>query len=253
MPIYIDGYPFDLAVSGESSYTSEVTEHPVDADADLADHIRHEPPELTLECVVSDTPIGEIANDPTRQGSEGEQALISDAAWDKLHEIRDARRVVTIETPRRTYTSMAMTALSERQDVSTTGGIYFTVSFRQIRIIENKRVTVRVAVPLAKPKDNKGNKQPKPSKLVPRRVDAHDGTWFDPDINAWRYGASFNPETNQWEYFKGTPVGDYPKGLSDADYRQLIQEKRDAALIPVDKKGVPGANAGQHILLPGQF
>lgn len=31
------------------------------------------------------------------------------------------------------------------------------------------------------------------------------------------------------------------------------QEKRDAALVTVDKKGVPGANAGQFILLPGQF
>jgi hypothetical protein len=64
--LFIDGYPFDLVVSKGASYPGEVTEHPVDADADITDHIRNKPLELTLECVVSDTPTGEIASHPTR-------------------------------------------------------------------------------------------------------------------------------------------------------------------------------------------
>ncbi len=248
--IWIDGYPFDLAVSQDSSYPGEVTEHPVDADADLSDHIRTGALELTLACIVSDTPSGEVEFHPTRL-AEPTPPLHSEAAFDKLLEIRGRRRPVTIETPRRTYDNMGMTELDRNESAETSGGALFTVSFRQMRILTNKRVTVR-AVTIARKKAKLGTKPAKPSKMVERRVDAHDGTWFDPDINAWREGASYNSTTNKWEYFKGTPLG-YPRGKTDTEYRQLIAEQRDGALVPVDKKGVPGTSAGQFILLPGQF
>lgn len=251
--VRIDGWPFDLAIAEEYVYESEVTKHPISAGSEIADHVIDGPLRVTLECVVSDTPTGAIAGDPTRQAGDAETPLVSDAAWDKLLEIRAARRAVSIETPRRTLDRMVIVSLVDRRDVATSGGALFTVTFEQITIAENKRVTVRVAVPMVKAKENLGTKQPKPSKLVERRVDAHDGTWFDPDINAWRYVANFDPKTNRWEYTKGTPVGDYPPGLSDEEYRRLIAERRDGALVPVDKKGVPGANAGSFILLPGQF
>ena len=250
MLVYIDGWPMDLVVSQDAVYPGEVTEHAVDADADPSDHIRNGAMELTLACIVSDTPIGEIELHPTR-AAEPVAPLHSEAAFEKLLEIRGRRRPVTIETPRRTYDSMGMTQLERHESVESAGGALFTVSFKHVRFMQNRRVTVRAAV-VAKPKVKVGTKVPKPSKLVERRVDAHDGTWFDPDINAWREGASFNPQTNKWEYFKGTPIG-YPKGKTDEEYRRLIAEQRDGALVPVDKKGVPGTNAGQFILLPGQF
>lgn len=251
--IWIDGYPFDLAVSAETSYESELTEHPIEAGSTVGDHIIDKPATLTLECVVSDTPTGEIANHPTRQAAGADAPLVSEAAWQKLLEIRAAKRAVVIETGRRTYESMVIIALSDRDDADSAGGLQFTVTFERLEVVQNKRVTVRVAVPNVKGKANLGTKRPKATKLVPRRVDPTDGTWFDPDINAWRYVANFDPTTNQWEYRKGTPVGDYPPGLSDDEYRRLIAQQRDAALIPVNKKGVPGASAGQTILLPGQF
>lgn len=248
MPIWIDGYPFDIAVHQGSAYPGEVTEHPVDADADVSDHIRLKATELTLECVVSNTPIGDIANHESRR----DVPLAGEAAFDKLLEIRAKRKAVTVETPRRTYLNMGFTNLERNEDVESSGGVLFTVSFQQIKFLQNKRITVR-AVPIVKGKADLGTKQPKKSKLVERRVDAHDGTWYDPDINSWREGASFNTQTNQWEYFKGTPVGQ-EKGLSDDEYRRRIANDRDAGLVNVNKKGVPtGANPGRFLMLPGEF
>jgi hypothetical protein len=156
MPLlFIDGYPFDLVVSKGASYASEVAEHPVDADADVTDHIRNKPLELTLECVVSDTPTGEIASHPTRAGAT-EGTLFGEAAFDKLLDIRSRKRPVTIETAKRTYDNMGMTSLERQDTVETTGGALFTVGFRRMNILANKRVTVRVAAPIVKGKAKVG-------------------------------------------------------------------------------------------------
>ncbi len=255
--LFIDGYPFDLVISKGASYPGEVAEHPVDADADITDHIRNKPLELTLECVVSDTPTGEVATHPTRTGV-GENALHGEAAFDKLLEIRGRKRPVTVETAKRSYDNMGLLMLERQETVESTGGAMFTVTFRQMNILANKRVTVRVAAPMVKAKNKVGTKQPKPkpksSKLVERRVDPYDGTWFDPDINAWREGASFNSKTGHWEYFKGKPLGeDMPRDLTDADYRRIV-DQRNAALVNVPAKGgTPYLNPGTTILFPGQF
>src|SRR5678810_935514 len=124
--LFIDGFPFDLVISKGASYSGEVAEHPVDADADITDHIRNKPLELALECVVSDTPTGEIATHPTRAGNEN--ALHGEAAFDKLLEIRGRKRPVTIETGRRTYDNMGMLSLERQETMESTGGALFTVT-----------------------------------------------------------------------------------------------------------------------------
>src|SRR5690349_5596115 len=110
--IWIDSFPFDLAVRQTSTYPGEVTKHPVDADADVSDHIRINPTELTLECVVSNTPIGEIATHESRR----DVPLAAEKAFDKLLEIRAKRKPITVETPRRTYTNMGFTNLERSED-----------------------------------------------------------------------------------------------------------------------------------------
>lgn len=166
MPVYIDGFPFDLAVTAEPTYQSELTKHPIDAKALISDHIIDSQLVLSLECVVSDTPTGAIASHSTRQNTGTSPVLVSDAAWNKLFEIRSKKRAVTVETGRRTYERMVITSLSERAEMATAGGAYFTVTLEQATIVENKRVTVRVAVPLAKGKSNLGPKNTIDGKAV---------------------------------------------------------------------------------------
>ncbi len=54
-------------ISGELKLESEVTEHPVEEGSDITDHIRPKPVEFTLEAVVSDNPLDEIAQHPSRK------------------------------------------------------------------------------------------------------------------------------------------------------------------------------------------
>ena len=154
MPVWIDNYPMDLAVSETHGFDSEATEHPVERGADITDHVRAKPITLELECIVSDTPLAKLASDATRQGS----TLPSENAYAHLLAIRDAQQPVTVETSLGSFASMALISLSVPRASDKSGGLFFSVSFQQVRIVENKRTTVRVAIPIAKRSTSYGTK-----------------------------------------------------------------------------------------------
>lgn len=164
MTISIDGYPIDLAISEDHNFESEVTKYPAESGSKLTDNIQNNPAEITLEGVVSDTPIGKIATDPTRQftlasvGGSGNGRFSSDA-YERLLAIREAREPVTIETTLGKFDSMALTKLSVPISKDTGRALRFTVTFTQIEIKVNKRTTSRVAVPNGTGKTNGGNRQ----------------------------------------------------------------------------------------------
>lgn len=147
--IILDGYPMDLAISEEHSFPGEVTAFPVESGSDITDHIRALPEEITLECIASDSPIGEIANDPTRQATGPDAPLPSADAYQKLREIRTARRAISITTSLGVFESMALIDLSVPKNKDTDGGLFFTVMFRRIEIVTNRRTRVRVSTPMA--------------------------------------------------------------------------------------------------------
>ncbi len=170
--IMIDSWPYDLMVSGELTLDSEVTEHPVESGDSIADHIRPLPVEFTLEAIVSDTPLADIASHDSRRIDDVTIAVFgadqiplpSDEAYARLNAIRDERRLVVIEIPiatrsgklgKRTFKDMAMTNLSVPFSQETAGGLTFSATFRQVKVVTNKRTTVRVAVktPTKGPKD----------------------------------------------------------------------------------------------------
>lgn len=154
MPVWIDSYPMDLAVTEMHGFESEATEHPVEKGADVTDHVRAKPITIALECIVSDTPLAKIASDATRQGS----TLPSADAYAHLLAIRNARQPVTVETSLGSFASMALISLSVPRENAKSGGLFFSASFQQITIVENKRTTVRVAIPIAKRTTNYGTK-----------------------------------------------------------------------------------------------
>lgn len=180
--IRINGYPIDLALTEDHSFESAVTEYPVESGADISDNIRNKPLEITLEGIVSDTPIGAIALDATRRVESG-QASPSLDAYTRLLAIREAREPVTVETSLGKFEHMALTHLGVPRDRATGKALKFTVTFRQVRIVQNTRVTVRVAVPNAGGKVNGGNRQPllgvngkpvpKAFESLPRWVSSH--------------------------------------------------------------------------------
>lgn len=142
--ITIDGYPLDLVESESHSLTAEVTEHPVESGSDVSDNVRNKPRELTLtNAIVSDTPIGVVAKDPSRSPTSG-QPLPSKDAFARLEKIYEAREPVTIVTNLKKYDNMVMDQLTIPVDRKSAKALNFIAHFKQIRIVLNRRVTVAV-------------------------------------------------------------------------------------------------------------
>ena len=51
---------FDLAFSYGAEHSSEVTTHPVESGANIADHVRVKPLQIKLEVFVSNSPIADL-------------------------------------------------------------------------------------------------------------------------------------------------------------------------------------------------
>jgi hypothetical protein len=137
--VTIDGYPLDLVETEQHERSADVTEHPVEEGADVSDNVRVKPRELTLtNAVVSDTPIGAIADDPTRQGVEGP---ISQDAYFRLNKVFEARQPVTVVTDLQQYKSMILDKLTITQEAKSSHGLVFVAHFKEVIIVSNRRVT----------------------------------------------------------------------------------------------------------------
>lgn len=252
--VMINDYPIDVFVMEGHSFQADVTEYPVESGSNIVDNIRPKPIEVTIRGIVSNSPIGPIAI--TRITGGNDDGNYANDAYRRLLAIRDAREPVTIRTSLQTFKNMAMKSLSIPRGPGGDQYLEFDATFVQITIVTNVRST-RVSIPAAQDKTKKDDGT-KTSNLVDRKVDPYDGTWYDPDIEGWREGASFNSKSGHWEFFKGRPVhenvagwqsGDPDHHKSDSDYKQA---NTASAIVPtVDKKTKkPGPfNMGQGFTL----
>lgn len=170
-PTLIGDLALDCTVTETHTATSTVTEHPVESGANITDHIRPDPVQLSITGIVSDTPIGsrqvqrsiEVGGasvQVTQQEPPSSATGFGRAAWAKLDAIRTAAKPVKVVTRDKTYDSMALVSLSVPKESKTGGALYFTAQFKQVRIVYNRTTRVVVAkAPKAHKKQDTG-KQP---------------------------------------------------------------------------------------------
>lgn len=160
MAVLIAGYEIDVALSEDHAFDSEVTVHPVEVGADIADHARARPITVALEGIVSDTPIGDLASRRQQFTLINGEAFArpSEEAFAFLQAIRDAREPVSIETSLRSYDNMMLQSLSVPRSTGNGDALRFRATFVQVELVTNERTTVRVAVPNAAKKVQRGNK-----------------------------------------------------------------------------------------------
>ncbi len=175
-PIRIDGYLMDLAITESFTFPGEVTKFPAEAGPDTSDHIRDLPPEIELECVVSDLPSDDVAQDPSRQVQSlgGDAPLPSEDALAQLLDMKARRRPVVIETSLGTFTSMACEEVEVTRDKDRNNALFFKAKFKKFVEITNtrQRVRVKTQMPAGKP-------LPKNAVSSPIRID---------DRIVWRHG-----------------------------------------------------------------
>jgi hypothetical protein len=149
----IDGFVIDAGVSETPEFDLDVTDHPVETGASITDHSLVRPVILSIEGIITDTPIGLIAESREESG-----VLPTNDGFQKLLDIKDAREPVTIVTSLKTFKNMVMQSLTVPRDASTGDALIFRATFKQIRLVTNARTTIPVLVPRAKKKINRGNK-----------------------------------------------------------------------------------------------
>ena len=148
MPVQIDGFPVDASLSESHDYDDEVTQFPVEKGSDITDNKRKRPLKVTIEGLVTDTPLGQFARHSTRQSG-----LPTDTARAKLLAVRDADEPIIIVTSLDLYKNMLLTSLSFPREGGEPHQLHFKVEFVQVTFITNNRTTVRTATPGGKPKD----------------------------------------------------------------------------------------------------
>lgn len=153
----LSAFELDASISEAHEYESEITEHPVEGGANVADHIRNKPHTLKIEGVVTNTPILQ-AQDVERLGgfAKGRTGRAEDA-FQALMNLRDRRELVTVATRLKTYESMAIQSISVPRNAKTGDALRFSITLRHVRIVESRFVSY-AKEPRGQKKAGLGNK-----------------------------------------------------------------------------------------------
>lgn len=170
----IDAVELDCTVSELHQADVEITEHPTEEGADVTDHVRPKPVQLTLEGIISNTPINrtQARRVVDAQGTQLTTTSLEDAirgqvgyaeeAFVKLTEIKDEGRLITVVTPLKSYSNMVIRSLSVPRDARTGDALRFTAMLQEIRVVRNKTTTVVSSnEPKARKKRRRGHQNSK--------------------------------------------------------------------------------------------
>lgn len=167
----IDTLELDAAISEAHSGTNEVTDHPVEDGADITDHVRVKPDTVTIEGIISNTPV--IAGNARFEGgletSEQNGVLVvsgvgadslddarAESAYQQLLKIKEDRLPVVIVTSLRQYERMILERLNVPRDARIGSALRFSATFREVRTVASQRVSV--TLPKARDKVRGGKK-----------------------------------------------------------------------------------------------
>lgn len=153
----------DATVSETHSAASDVTQHPVEAGANVVDHVRPKPRTLVLEAIVTDTP---VPNAAAPQGEWRAQPGRAAAAWETLMRLREARQPLTVVSLLGVYENMVIQDLTVPRTTQTGGDIgapagsalHFTATLLQVRVVSSQYELLPVRDARAQ-KNQKGGKK----------------------------------------------------------------------------------------------
>lgn len=253
--ISIAGYLIDAAISEEHSFESEITSYPVErrppgpTNGDVTDHVRNLRPTVTIEFVVSDTPIGEALTARAGAFALEEEGLVdailpSDEARQFLEDLRAKGEPFTIETHLRPYDDMLIESMSFPLDADTGAALAGTVTFRQVEFVENRRTFVDVSVPRGAKKRNAGSKGAR----VVGKADRDPVTGREVIL----YVPGPGQEAQFWYAKDGVP--DRPLSQEELDDMNRAFEREDAITYGPGMREPPRTGDGKNVTVtPGHY
>lgn len=177
---------FDAVVTETHTASAQITTHPVERGVNVADHVYCEPLHLSLEAIVSNTPLSTPATHSS--GSRGEVQDTEDGAsalqfsskmarpidvWLDLKDAFEAKRILTVVTAVGQYDDMVMVGLSSPREAGSglrigsgdgsevrVDKLTFSIEMQQIRVVNTRegQVARRPAAGTQEQKTNAGDK-----------------------------------------------------------------------------------------------
>ena len=125
----------DASVEEQHRKQNEITEHPVEEGVNISDHIRRRPAEITIQGVITDTPLyitpSLFAPNPV-DGRASTQARVA-AAYDRLEQIMDDGELIDVVTTLRDYQNMHPTSFEVTRNAETGNVLSFRMALREVK------------------------------------------------------------------------------------------------------------------------
>ena len=169
----IGGIQLDAVLSESHNNEVSLTTNPVEIGADITDHAVVKPKKINMLAQVSDTPLGLAAFGKIVDlvtglfgTSTGENITRSNAAYNAIVQLQEAREPIELQTKLRLYTNMIITSVKTQQDKSTSRIVRMSIDLQEVLIVTSEVVQLSKdqlqqgsAQEQGSPADKKGRKE----------------------------------------------------------------------------------------------
>jgi hypothetical protein len=133
-------------VKEENVHECVISEHPVERGLPVSDHIRQKSERLTVEGVITNTPIDPVLAGalPSTPGIPRLELSRAEAVYQTLCDLWRTPALIPIKTSSRTYENMALVSLSTTRDEKSGDALKFTGVFQSVRLVDLKTSNVAV-------------------------------------------------------------------------------------------------------------
>lgn len=121
----IGGIEIDASISEQVDFSNSITDHPIEGGATVTDHAYENPLMITMECIISNSSLNS-----TDQGR-------SIDAYNQLKLLKSSREPFDVVNALDVYSNMLVESLSFPRRADTSDSLVFTVTLKQIRIVDS--------------------------------------------------------------------------------------------------------------------
>lgn len=140
----LGGIQLDAVISESHNNTVRVTTNPVEAGFEIADNAVNDPKQIAIEAVISDSPLGVAAFGQIIDlitglfGTATARNLTrSNAAYNALVQLQEARQPITIQTRLTEYEDMVITSIQCTQNAQTSRITRLFITAQQLIITQS--------------------------------------------------------------------------------------------------------------------
>jgi hypothetical protein len=150
----------DLDVTQDEAHEwkNDVTLYPVEEGSQISDNIRRMPDKLTITGWITDSPINDEST-----SSDNTSSRVS-TTFGLLHDLMEARELMTVYTRHKVYTNMALQSCNIPRNGDIGEALNFTLEFVNVRIVSTQTVDVPAGISkkLDKKSDDSTKKKTQP-------------------------------------------------------------------------------------------